>query len=54
MQCPLLLVQPTRAHNAEEALTIAQGLLLQVHHVLKDTAGAMGHPSMMTVLAYVS
>ena len=55
MQCPLLLVQPTRAHhNAQEVTTTAQGRIPQEHLVLKDTAGVMGHPSMIIVPAYVS
>ena len=53
MQCPLLLVQPTRAHDAV-ALAQAERLILQEHHVLKDTAGVLGHPSMIIVLACVS
>ena len=50
MQCPLLLVQPTRAHDAY-LVTTAQGHLAWEHLVLEDTAGVMGHQSMITVLA---
>ena len=50
-QCPVLLVQPTRAHDAI-GTAILRGL--QEHLVLEDTAGVMGHASMMAVPAYVS
>ena len=53
MQCPLLLVQPTWPHDAQEITTV-QGLTPQEHLVLEDTAGVLGHQSMIIVPAYVS
>ena len=52
-QCPVLLVQPTRADAAYLATT-ALDLIIQEHHVLENTAGVMGHQSMIIVPAYVS
>ena len=52
-QCPVLLVQPTRADDAC-LVNPARGLISQEHLVLENTASVMDHPSMIFVLAYVS